>query len=285
MKILHDHGYIHRDLKPENFVIGLKENMNNIYLIDYGLSKAYCDINTMEHILFKKSAKLVGTIRYASTNLHLGYEQSRRDDLEALGYILIYFLKGKLPWQGLKTETKEERYKKIGEIKAEITSSKLCDELPNVMVDYIKYCKSLTFEQIPDYNNLRRSFARYFVLADNKNFKFDWLLPMELKDPRRSTSSRGLIKLRDFSAAKKAPFKRIISNRELKFDITKSNHKPKQSMKFLDALLQKQAPSVLNETNISEAYFNEDNNSNCSIHDIIDKNGTCYYKNRRTNSK
>ena len=79
-------------------VMGLARASNIVYLIDYGLSKKYRDNKTQQHILYKESKKLIGTARYSSINSHLCIEQSRRDDLESLGYLLVYLLKGGLPW-------------------------------------------------------------------------------------------------------------------------------------------------------------------------------------------
>lgn len=108
----------------------MKKKAHIVYLIDYGLAKKYIDSKTGEHIPYIEGKSLTGTARYASLYTHMGIEQSRRDDVEALGYLLIYFFKGELPWQGLKTKTKKEKYKKIMEIKAEYNYVKLCEGLP-----------------------------------------------------------------------------------------------------------------------------------------------------------
>ena len=106
----HTHHYLHRDIKPDNFLMGLKSNAHTLYLIDMGLCKQYRDPDTLNHIPYRENKKLIGTPRYASINTHLGVEQCRRDDLESIGYMLMYFLNGKLPWQGLKARTKQEKY-------------------------------------------------------------------------------------------------------------------------------------------------------------------------------
>lgn len=87
-------------------MIGLGKKTNVAFVIDYGLAKKFRDPKTQQHIPYKENKNLTGTARYASINAHLGIEQSRRDDLEALGYVLIYFLKGFLPWQGVKANNK-----------------------------------------------------------------------------------------------------------------------------------------------------------------------------------
>ena len=113
IEFVHNKNIIHRDIKPDNFVVGLDNKSHIIYLLDFGLSKKYRSSRTKQHIKFNDHKKLTGTARYASINALSGYEQSRRDDLEAIGYVLMYFLRGSLPWQGLKLKHGEQRYKKI----------------------------------------------------------------------------------------------------------------------------------------------------------------------------
>ena len=133
---MHKKGFLHRDIKPENFLIGQKKKNFIIYLIDFGLAKRYKNIKTGEHIPFLEGKQLTGTARYASIYTHLGKEQSRRDDLESLGYILIYLLNGVLPWNGVKGNTKNEKYKNIFEIKKETVPKDLCKDLPGKLLFY-----------------------------------------------------------------------------------------------------------------------------------------------------
>lgn len=143
---MHKKGYIHRDMKPENILMGLEEHASTLYLIDYGLAKKWRSSNG-EHIPIREGKSLTGTARYASANTHLGIEQSRRDDLEGAGYVLLYLLKGVLPWQGLKARNKDEKYHQIKMEKVSTPVETLCSGYPEEFTDYMRYCRELTFEQ------------------------------------------------------------------------------------------------------------------------------------------
>ncbi|XP_071908889.1 casein kinase 1-like protein 2 isoform X2 [Coffea arabica] len=140
VEFVHSKSFLHRDIKPDNFLMGLGRRANQVYVIDFGLAKKYRDTSTHQHIPYRENKNLTGTARYASMNTHLGIEQSRRDDLESLGYVLMYFLRGSLPWQGLKAGTKKQKYEKISERKVSTsiegpsagTSSGMPPAIPNI---------------------------------------------------------------------------------------------------------------------------------------------------------
>lgn len=131
IKFVHEHFHIHRDIKPDNFVMGIEEDENKVYIIDFGLSKKFKSQSKNMHIPFKTNKNMTGTARYCSINTHLGYEQSRRDDLESIGYVLVYFLRGFLPWQGIKIKSNEDQYAKICEKKQSISLKELCEGFPS----------------------------------------------------------------------------------------------------------------------------------------------------------
>ena len=172
---LHSKNYLHRDIKPENFLIGIGYHSNTIYIIDFGLSKKYKD-SKMNHLPYREHRPLTGTTRYASINNHLGIEQSRRDDLESIGYVLIYFIKKRLPWQGTLGSTKQSKYNKILEKKLMIPVELLCKDLPMEFTIYMKYVKSLRFDERPDYDFLKGLFTELLSSLYSEKFYYDWTL-------------------------------------------------------------------------------------------------------------
>jgi serine/threonine protein kinase len=171
LALLHCMGYIHRDIKPENFLMGVGDNDRNVYMVDLGLAKEF---KKKSHIKELTGKNLVGTARYSSSNSHKGIELSRRDDLESLGYLLIYFMKGSLPWQGLQAKSKSEKYRLIGEKKINIDMSELCQDLPETMILYMNYVKNLKFKERPDYYYLRNLFVDWFNTQGIDYDFYDW---------------------------------------------------------------------------------------------------------------
>ncbi|KAM0026762.1 putative protein kinase CK1-CK1 family [Helianthus debilis subsp. tardiflorus] len=191
VEYMHARSFLHRDLKPDNFLMGLGRKANQVYIIDFGLAKKYRDLQTHRHIPYRENKNLTGTARYASVNTHLGVEQSRRDDLESLGYVLMYFLRGSLPWQGLKAGTKKQKYDRISEKKMMTSKEVLCKSYPSEFMSYFHYCRSLKFEDKPDYSYLKRLFRDLFIREGYQfDYVFDWTM---LKYPQIGASSRGRI--------------------------------------------------------------------------------------------
>ena len=170
LEYIHNRHIIHRDIKPDNFVIGLNEKRKYVYILDFGLSKKYRSAKTLKHYPVIKSKNLTGTARYASINALNGLTQSRRDDLEAIGYVLMYFLRGRLPWQGIPVKTKEERYKKIMDKKIETSPEELCRGFPQEFAYFVNYTRNLQYEQDPDYNYLKNLLLK---VLQNNGFTID----------------------------------------------------------------------------------------------------------------
>ncbi len=166
--------HIHRDIKPENFLFGVNEKRNYLHVIDFGLSKRFKNDDRI-HCKMGTGKKLVGTARYASINSHLGNELSRRDDLESIGYMLIYFLKGTLPWMYLPGNTREERYKIIQQKKESTSLDSLCKNLPAEFLQYMKIVRSLSYKEKPKYFVLRELFTGLAQRMNIKlDYKYDW---------------------------------------------------------------------------------------------------------------
>ena len=177
IEFFHAKNFLHRDIKPDNFLMGLGKKANQVFVIDFGLAKKYRDPKTQQHIPYREGKSLTGTARYASLNTHLGIEQSRRDDLEGLGYVFMYFLRGSLPWQGLRAHNRKEKYEKIMQSKMETTNAILCQSFAPEFMNYMNYCRNLRFEERPDYAYLKRMLKDLFFRENYQyDYIFDWTI-------------------------------------------------------------------------------------------------------------
>ena len=168
LEYVHSKGIIHRDIKPYNFLFGRKDP-EVIYIIDFGISKKYRSSRAGKHIKFTNLKKIYGSFRYISINCNKGYEQSRRDDLESLGYMLIFLAKKYLPWVEIENTIKDDKVLQVMKIcqkKVSVTPEELCSGLPFEFIDYLKYCRNLEFEENPNYNYLKGLFTE--VLKRNE---------------------------------------------------------------------------------------------------------------------
>ncbi|RNJ55461.1 casein kinase I [Verticillium nonalfalfae] len=178
VQTIHEKNLIYRDIKPDNFIIGRPgtKAANVIHVIDFGMAKQYRDPKTKQHIPYRERKSLSGTARYMSINTHLGREQSRRDDLEALGHVFMYFLRGGLPWQGLKAATNKQKYEKIGEKKQTTQIRDLCEGFPDELNKYLTYVRNLGFEDTPDYDYLRELFTQALKnTGEVEDGEYDWM--------------------------------------------------------------------------------------------------------------
>ena len=184
VQTIHEKNLIYRDIKPDNFLIGRPgtKTANVIHVVDFGMAKQYRDPKTKQHIPYRERKSLSGTARYMSINTHLGREQSRRDDLEALGHVFMYFLRGGLPWQGLKAATNKQKYEKIGEKKQTTQIKELCEGFPEQFAHYLTYVRNLGFEDTPDYDYLRDLFTQ--ALKEEglvEDGEYDWMKKQDKK--------------------------------------------------------------------------------------------------------
>ncbi|KAI7184957.1 Casein kinase I [Hortaea werneckii] len=178
VQTIHEKNLIYRDIKPDNFLIGRPNTkaQNVIHVVDFGMAKQYRDPKTKQHIPYRERKSLSGTARYMSINTHLGREQSRRDDLEALGHVFMYFLRGGLPWQGLKAATNKQKYEKIGEKKQTTALKDLCEGFPDEFTKYLSYVRNLGFEDTPDYDYLRDLFTKALQnTGEVEDGEYDWM--------------------------------------------------------------------------------------------------------------
>jgi len=175
IEFVHSRYILHRDIKPDNFVIGTGKTQHQVYVIDFGLAKRYVGRDG-KHIPYREGKSLTGTARYASVNTHLGLEQARRDDLESLGYVMIYFLRGSLPWQNMKANNKKEKYEKIMEKKMGTPLDVLCKGFPLEFELFLTYTRELKFEEKPDYNYLRVLLKDLFKRSGYEwDYQYDWI--------------------------------------------------------------------------------------------------------------
>jgi casein kinase 1 len=228
IEYLHSKNYLHRDIKPDNFLMGLGNKANVVYMIDYGLVKKYRDAKTHQHIPYSEHKNLTGTARYASVNTHLGIEQSRRDDLEAMGFVFMYMLRGRLPWQGLKANSKKERYEKISQKKQSTPIELLCKGFPAEFAQYLNYCRGLRFDGKPDYMYLRRLFRDLFYAEGYQpDYVWDWTILNYQQQYGRPHPSL-VVASADHAAADKQQKKKADTKKAQDDDKKQSLHAPRK---------------------------------------------------------
>ena len=265
LEYIHSKYVIHRDLKPENIMID-RESKKIIYLIDFGMAKKYRSGKTRKHIKYSVPGRLTGTARYCSINALRGTEQSRRDDLESAGYVMIYLAqRGYLPWMGLTNPDKLERYRQIYRIKKRLTEEELCRKLPSAFIEYMKYTKKLNFEEDPNYNYMRSLFIKLLNADGFQNdFKFSWVSAKTNKAISIQNNQRN-----HFLKRKGSPQGRILKQiqtsqeKEKKMD----NIKKEQIINILEEKQEKRDKEILKinekEMMIKTPNKNKNENVNC----------------------
>lgn len=181
MEYIHSRQYIHRDIKPDNFMIGLGDNANRVFILDFGLAKKVSPQRfSVGHIGCHVVHPLVGTVRYAGVHAHMGQDEGPRDDLESLGYCWVYFLRGSLPWQGVSARTRDEKFARIHEMKKKTSSAALCEGLPNEFARFLDYVRPMRKDERPDYKRLREAFRKLAADSGYENDnQFDWIKKLQ----------------------------------------------------------------------------------------------------------
>ncbi|PVU87987.1 hypothetical protein BB560_006411, partial [Smittium megazygosporum] len=180
IEAVHEHGLVYRDIKPDNFLMGRQNSSEagKVFLVDFGMAKQYRDHKTHAHIPYREGKSLSGTARYMSINTHLGREQSRRDDLQSIGHVIMYFLRGSLPWQGIKAANNKQKYEKIGEKKQYTPIKELCSGFPEEFAIFLSTVRKYTFQETPDYNYLRSLMNSAIErVGEVDDGVYDWMLP------------------------------------------------------------------------------------------------------------
>jgi len=197
LEAVHDIGLLHRDIKLQNFLTAYRNN-TKFYICDFGLSDYYLNDENETHISLTKGHSRYGTVRYASMNNHKGYAQSRRDDLESLGFVLLYAARGNLPWQSIRDEDRREKWTKVFEMKRNTRIEDLCENLPRVFVTYMERVRELKFEERPNYDELRQLFRdEYDKQGFTRSTKYDWetAVRSSIKDGRKVRTKKQATRL------------------------------------------------------------------------------------------
>ena len=203
IEYIHSNNIVHLDIKPSNFVVGYKDP-SLIYIIDFGLSKKYKSSRTGKHIIFSKRKYFQGNIKFSSVNNMRGIVSSRRDDLESIGYMLIYLYESKLPWEKIEAINKLEIVEKIFYIKKQISMNTLCKNLPKEMTEFMVYIKSLKFNEKPNYNYLKNLLEIMLKKINNVNdLKFSWI---------KEDSNRRISPIKNMKKRKSSPYIRILND-------------------------------------------------------------------------
>jgi len=182
IQFMHNKGFLHRDIKPQNFLFGLHKTANTLYVADFGLAKRYTAADSGMHIPYRENKPFAGTACYAALNTHLGVQQSRRDDLESLMFILVFLMKRTLPWQR-KYSSRTDKHNAIRMQKLLLSPDELCSDLPRGFAKAFNYIRGLGFDEVPNYALLKTGFR--LMAVENQvvmDSVFDWTVLVRTED-------------------------------------------------------------------------------------------------------
>jgi len=213
MEYIHSRNYIHRDVKPENFLVECEGDCSELFAIDFGLAKLYRSPPKLNHIPYRIGKPLIGTARYTSISTHLGCEQSRRDDLEAIIYMSLYFMKGNLPWMGLKVKDKRDMNKQMLDLKQNTPLEILCEGLPGEIAELLSYVRRLKFDEDPDYKKMQsllEGAAKSVDVSLDKNYDWVKIVKKRMKKNTAEVQSQSEERTESCSEELKIPRKELI---------------------------------------------------------------------------
>ena len=254
LKNIHKNGFVHRDLKPENILLGINENSNLPYIVDFGIAKPYKDKNG-KILPINRNKNFVGTQKFASIAAHDGVEVSRKDDLESLFYLFIYLAKGKLPWQNI-SKNMAERLKLIGEAKKTILIEELCKNLPDSFLKYYFHLKKLTYFDEPDYDYL----IKLFKNNEDEGFdKFEWI--SKVPKPKEKEVSKKDLKSSNLELSLDRPISTVLEENIENFHklidfIPRDPH----LLNLPSSLLVKSSSTLSNSSSHADFHFNRTDN-------------------------
>ena len=268
LQYIHSKNYIHRDIKPHNFLIGEK-NEGLIYIIDFGLSKKY-RTDRGKHVKFNISKHITGTPRFCSVNAMRGVEQSRRDDLESLSYLIVYFFKGYLPWQGLKIGNKYQRFQAITKMKKYLKVESLCEELPEEIVTFCKYTRNLKFAQDPDYEYMKNLF---FSILNKNGFindkQFSWI-----KEGNNNIDKyKNINSYKNNYSYKNSPHKRLYQKIQMSLERKRKEIKQKEiNQEYTLNTIYMDNKNITNDNSIQKNNFIQSNDTNVLQNNLFQLN-------------
>ena len=272
LEFIHSKDVIHRDIKPLNFIIGRKDP-KNIYIIDFSFAHKYRSSRTGKHIQFKNTHTLIGSLRYISINANKGFEQSRRDDLESVGYMLVYLAKYYLPWLSIDKKLNLDfqiKCKEVSKIKNSNTPENICKGLPEEFIEYLKYTRNLEFEQDPDYNYLRNLFITVLIKnQQNNDLLFSWNIKKRLTNKEKTNENK-------LDEKNCSIYKRRESSRKRLYNKIKNNLEKSKSQKVMNTLKLKKEDIKESKSSVKLKKNNDSlelkNKNNININNISSDN-------------